>query len=245
MSAVVLLLSFIPAILMFFFLRKNREDPEYQKACVKLLWKGVLSAALVTLADFIVVLLWGLTGLGDIHWLVDTLFKNFVIFATVEETVKFHTAKKALKEQMTVSRLDVISFMAIAAMGFGMIEDVVYMFESNIGQIIVRGVMMGHVGYGLMMGLIYSKGMKNNNKLSKFLALLIPILIHGLYDFSLNENLPDVFAFIAVLNAFAVTVFIIVMIFFIRKKRKDPEFTDPFIMKDAEAATEEANQAAA
>ncbi|MBO4818630.1 MAG: PrsW family intramembrane metalloprotease [Firmicutes bacterium] len=241
MSVLVLLLSFIPAILMFFFLRKNREDPDYRKACGKLLWKGVLSAALVTLADLIVVLLWGLTGLGDIHWLVNALFKTFVIFATVEEAVKFRTAKKALNEQRAVSRLDVISFMAISAMGFGMIEDVVYMLETNIGQIIVRGVMMGHVGYGLIMGLIYSKGMKNGSKFAKFLGLLIPILIHGLYDFSLTENLPEVFDFLAVLNAFGVTVFIIVMIFIIRKKRKDPEFTVPFITKDEETAVPEAN----
>ena len=142
--------------------------------------------------------------------------------------MKFLCGRKFIRKDLAkVSRLDVITYMAIAAMAFGLFEDILYMFETNIGQILVRGFLMGHVGYGMIMGRLYGKGMKENNKVYKVLAILIPILLHGLYNFSLGEGLPDVFAFIVVTETFITTVYLIYSIFFIRKKRTDPEFTDP------------------
>lgn len=237
----VLLASFIPSILLFLFLRNNRKDDEnFRKNCNKLLWQGVLIAIGVTLLDAAIVLLWNLTGLGGKNMIVDLLFKTFVVNATAEETVKFLNGRKYIKEDIyRVSRLDVITYMALAAMAFGLFEDILYMFETNIGQILVRGFLMGHVGYGMMMGRLYGKGMKEEKTVYKVLALLIPILLHGLYNFSLKDGLPDVFAFVAVTETFVTTVFLIYMIFFIRKKRNDPEFTDPIYKSDDVTVTDE------
>ncbi len=222
----VLLASFIPSLGMFFFLRKNRDDKEYHKACGRLLLKGVLCAVGITLVDLVLKTFWGIIGIGDKNWLIDELFHNFIVYAGAEEAVKFYFAKKSIKKDLTeVSRLDIISFMALTAMGFGLFEAVIYAVQTNIPQIIVRGILMGHVGYGLLMGLAYSKGVAQNKNVYKVLALLLPIFVHGLYDFSLNDKLPELFMYLAVLNAIATTVFIIVMISFIRKKRKDPSYT--------------------
>ena len=225
----VLLASFIPSILLFLFLRNNKKDDEdYRKTCNKLLWQGVLIAIGVTLLDAAIVLLWGLTGLGKKNWIVDLLFKTFVVNATAEELMKFLNGRKYVKRDLAkVSRLDVITYMAIAAMAFGLFEDILYMFETNIGQILVRGFLMGHVGYGMMMGRLYGKGLKEDKTVYKVLAVLIPILFHGLYNFSLKDGLPDAFAFVVVTETFITTVYLIYSIFFIRKKRNDPEFTDP------------------
>ena len=224
----VLLASFIPSILLFLFLRNNREDEEYRKTCDRLFWQGLLIAMGVTLADAAIILLWNLAGLGKNNMIVNLLFKTFVVNATVEETMKFLCGRKFIrKDSDKVSRLDVITYMAIAAMAFGLFEDILYMFETNIGQILVRGFLMGHVGYGMIMGRLYGKGLKENRTVYKVLAILIPILLHGLYNFSLGEGLPDVFAFIVVTETFITTVYLIYSIFFIRKKRNDPEFTEP------------------
>ena len=224
----VLLASFIPSVLLFLFLRKNKDDGDYRKSCDKLLWQGVLITTAVGLADAAVVLLWRLTGIGEKNRIVDLLFRTFVVNATVEETMKFLTGKKFIKKDLAkVSRLDVIAYMAIAAMGFGLFEDIFYMFQTNIGQILVRGFLMGHVGYGMIMGRLYGKGMKEGKTLYKVLGILVPILLHGLYNFSLGEDLPEVFNFVVVTETFIVTAYLIYSIFFIRKKRNDPEFTDP------------------
>ncbi|MBQ6479047.1 MAG: PrsW family intramembrane metalloprotease [Erysipelotrichaceae bacterium] len=229
----VLLASFIPSILLFLFLRKNKDDEDYRKTCDKLFWQGFLIATAVGLADAVIVLLWRLTGLGQKNVIVDLLFRTFIVNATVEETMKFLTGKRFIKKDLAkVSRLDVITYMAIAAMAFGLFEDIFYMFETNIGQILVRGFLMGHVGYGMVMGRLYGKGMKEDKTLYKVLGLLIPILLHGLYNFSLGEGLPDVFAFVVVTETFLVTVFLVYMIIFIRKKKNDPEFTEPIYQKN-------------
>ena len=229
----VLLASFIPSILLFLFLRKNREDEDYRKTCDKLFWQGILIATAVGLADAVVVLLWRLTGLAEKNRIVDLLFRTFIVNATVEEMMKFLTGRKFIKKDLArVSRLDVITYMAIAAMAFGLFEDILYMFQTNIGQILVRGFLMGHVGYGMIMGRLYGKGMKENRTVYKVLALLVPIFLHGLYNFSLGEGLPDVFAFIVVTETLLVTAYLIYSIFFIRKKKNDPEFTEPIYQKN-------------
>ena len=239
----VLLASFIPSVLLFLFLRKNKDDQEYRKTCDKLFWRGFLIAVGVTLLDAGVVLLWSMTGLGGKNAIVDLLFKTFIVNATVEETMKFLTGRKYVRKDLAkVSRLDVITYMAIAAMAFGLFEDILYMLQTNIGQILVRGFLMGHVGYGMMMGRLYGKGMKENKTVYKVLAVLVPILLHGLYNFSLGDGLPDVFAIIVVTETFITTVYLIYSIFFIRKKRQDPEFTEAIYgtVKAAEESTEEA-----
>ena len=228
MKYLILLASFIPSILLFLFLRKNKEDEEYRKTCNKLLWQGFLIAMGVTFADILIVLLWNMSGLGGRNGIVDLLFKTFIVNATVEETMKFLCGRKFIRKDLEkVSRLDVITYMAVTAMAFGLFEDILYMFETNIGQILVRGFLMGHVGYGMMMGRLYGKGMKEDRTVYKVLAVLIPILLHGLYNFSLGEDLPDVFAFIVVTETFITTAYLIYSVFFIRKKRNDPEFTEP------------------
>ena len=226
---IALIISFIPSILMFLFLRNNRkDDEEYKKNCTKLLWQGIPIALLVCLADLLLSILFGLTGVGDNSQILKDLFKCFVINATVEETCKFFVGNKYIKDDAEkVSRLDVISYLTIAAISFALIEDVVYMFSTNIGQIIIRGILMGHVPYELFMGLYYGKGLAENNKGYKILAFVVPILFHGSYNFLLNEYLPDWTGIVVILEVLVEVVFLVYMIFFIRKKRNDPEFTGP------------------
>ena len=236
LSIIVLLISFIPSLLMFLFLRNNRkEDEEYRKDCLRLLGKGFLITILVFLSDFVLKYLWFLTGIAKNHIWIDRLFTCFIINATVEEVCKFLVANKYIKKNKEkVSRLDIISFIAIAAISFGLLEDVVYVFTTNIGQIIVRGILMGHVPYALIMGLFYCKSIAENKPVYKILAFLVPILLHGSYNFLLSEGLPDWTAFIVVSEVIIETIFMIYMVFFIRKKRNDETYLCPIFNNDIE-----------
>ena len=229
-----LIVSFVPSVLMFLFLLNNRkDDEEYQKNCTKLFWKGVPISLLVCLMDLILTLVFSFSGLSEAPELLKDVFKCFVINATVEETCKFLVANKYIKaDRERVSRLDVISYLTIAAISFGLVEDIVYMFSTNVGQIIVRGVLMGHVPYELFMGLFYGKGLAENNKGCKILAFVVPILFHGSYNLLLKESMPDWSAVVVITEVFIEVIFLVYMIFFIRKKRNDPQYTSP-IFADA------------
>ena len=224
-----LIISFVPSILMFLFLRNNRKDDrEYRRNCSRLLFKGLAICALVFLFDLLLEIPWGLTGIGEKHPMIDRLFTCFLVNAFVEEICKFLTARKTIRSDTDrVSRLDIISYMTIAAISFGLLEDVVYMFGTGIGQIIVRGVLMGHVPYAMVMGLFYGKAAAENKPVYKVLAILVPVLLHGTYNFCLTDGMPDITAFIVVTEVLAETVFMIFMIFFIKKKRNDPVYTCP------------------
>ena len=223
------IVSFIPSILLFLFLRNNRkEDEQYRKDCLKLLGQGFLIALLIFLFDLIIKIPWNLIGIGKKYPMIDRLFTCFIVNATVEEISKFLVANNLIKNNSAkVSRLDIISFLTISAIGFGLVEDMIYVFTTNIGQIIVRGIQMGHVPYQLLMSMLYTKGIIDRDDKFRVLAFVAPILLHGTYNFLLTPDLPDWTIPIELLLVLAEFIYIIYMIFFIRKKRNDTSYTDP------------------
>ncbi|MBR3228410.1 MAG: PrsW family intramembrane metalloprotease [Erysipelotrichaceae bacterium] len=228
---IALLVSLVPSILLFLNLYNDRnKDEGYRSDCRGLFWSGLLSAVFVTVACLILDIAWSLIGIKTAHPLINQLFRAFIIAATVEECAKFVVVRPYFrKNRDTLTRLDVLTYLSISALSFGMLESVVYLFESNIGQILVKGFLLGHVGYGMIMGLLYGKGLAENKMIYKVLALLVPILLHGSYDFCLKDDVSDVLAVIVVTGTFLMTVFIIYMIFFIGKKRRDPAYNTPLM----------------
>ncbi len=233
----VALLSFIPSILMFLFLRNNRkEDETYRKDCNALLGKGLLICVIVFLGDFAISIPWNMTGIGDKYPLIDEIFTCFIINALIEEGAKFLTANKFItKDKSKTSKLDVISFLVIAALAFGLLEDIVYAFNTNLGQIIVRGILMGHVPYAMVTGQLYGKGIAEKKKWLGVLGFVIAVLLHGTYNLMLKEDLPDWSAFVVVTETALEFIYMIYMIFFIRKKRNDPEYNRPIFTESQEA----------
>ena len=91
---------------------------------------------------------------------------------------------------------------------------------------------MGHVPYALFMGLLYSKSIVEKKPFLKVLAFVVPILLHGSYNFLLGDNLPEWSAFVVVTEVILETVFMFYMIFFMKKKRNDPAFTSPVFTEE-------------
>ncbi|MBQ6560219.1 MAG: PrsW family intramembrane metalloprotease [Erysipelotrichaceae bacterium] len=225
----VLLLSFIPSILMFLFLRNNRKDDEvYRKDCNALLGKGLLICMIVFLGDLALKIPWNMTGIGEKYPLINEIFTCFIINALIEEGVKFLTANKSIKKDISkTSKLDVISYLVIAALSFGLLEDIAYVFSTNIGQIIVRGILMGHVPYAMLTGQLYGKGIAEKKKWFGVLGFILSVLLHGTYNFMLKDDLPDWSAFVVVTETALEFIYMICMIFFISKKRNDPDYNRP------------------
>ena len=231
-NIIALIVSYIPAAALFFYLKGLKKDDEaYQKNCLKLLGKGVLSSVGVTLVSGLISLAWHLTGMDKISPLLTAAFKCFVVYAFAEELVKFLNANKTVREnQATVSWLDVMAYMSIVAIGFHIIESLLYFFSTNTIEILVRGITAGHPTYGLLMGYFMGKAGYTGQKKYRVLGLLAPIMLHGLYDFGLAEE------FIALNDNLIFFVFIILliticlffrMIFFIRKVRHEEKYTAP------------------
>ncbi|MBQ1566540.1 MAG: PrsW family intramembrane metalloprotease [Erysipelotrichaceae bacterium] len=224
-----LLVSCIFPLGLYFYLKTARkEDKEYQKDCWDLLWNGFLLGFPVFGFSLLCFLAFKLLHLGD-NWIVKLFFSNFVLKAVSEELMKYLLSSKIIKKNHAkISFLDLMAYTTISAIGFEIMESFTYLFSSNVGQIIVRGVTNMHAAFGLIMGYLMATGYKKNWKHPVLCGLVVPIIIHGVYDLCLSEEIADTdWGLLSLLIAFICLVINIVNYFFMNKARKDPYYTDP------------------
>ncbi|MBQ3459282.1 MAG: PrsW family intramembrane metalloprotease [Solobacterium sp.] len=235
-----LLASFIVPLAMFFFMKSSHKDDEnYQKDCNTLLLKGSLLAPPVFLFSLAMNLLFTFVFKGNASPLLKAIFKAFFLAALSEEIMKYLVANKTIQNNKAkVSFLDVMAYTCIAAIGFELMEAVVYVFITNVPQILVRGITCMHGTFGLIMGYILAKQWKTDKNASPVLAILAATLIHGAYDFCLNEIVYEgAGGYIALAIAIFCLAVNIFSFFYIRKKREEAYYTEP-LFPEAAAQTE-------
>ena len=227
---IVFLISLIPCVFYYYFLKRLKGDnTEYKKDCRKSLVKGLGSAVPVFLLDLVINILLGLIGISDTASpVVNTLIRCFVVNAFVEELVKVWIGKKTIKKNHdTVSWLDMIAFIAISSIGFEITESIVYIFSSSPGQLLVRGLSVMHLSFGLIEGWYNGKYASTGQKIYSVLSLAVSMLIHGTYNFGLSDEAPEILGVLSLIFAAASLVYWIYMIFWIRKRKDDPVYSSP------------------
>ena len=229
-----LLISLIPSLVLYFYLRNlRRDDAEYRLNCRYLLRRGILCSFAVAFLALIFSIIWGITGVGQSSPLLKKAFSAFIRAAFVEELVKYLTVNKVIKKNIdTVSWLDCITYSAIVGIGFQLIETVVYLVESNPIQILVRGINMGHPNYGMLMGYFIGKALYTDKRSYRIAALGLPFVIHGLYDFSLADELMainDNFVFLPFIVIFVEVIILIRFLLLIRKERHGIKYTQSIL----------------
>ncbi len=209
----------------------------YRKSCNSAIIRGVISVlpilALSAVLFFLNMFL-RVTILHDADPLIYKAIYTFVVLAFAEELIKYLAFRFLLnKKTYAYSWADVVAFMVIIGTTFGILEDIPYAFGSNPIEMLVRGVTMGHVGYGFIMGWFYGKSLHTGKKHFTIIAFILPFILHGLYDFSLSPEfiaINDDFAIIAVsLALFDIILLILMIRFFIRSKKK-AFYNEPLIM---------------
>ena len=200
LSILFFVLSIVPSVLIFIWLRNRQKDHIlYRKKCTYSFVRGLISVLPIILLSAILYIL--------IRVLNAVLLKNLK------------------RNPYAYSWADIVAFMVIIGTGFGLIEDIPYAIGASPIIMLVRGFTMGHVGYGFIMGWFYGKRLHTGKKRYGAIAILLPWLIHGLYDFSLTPELLEVndnLAIIGVSLALLDIVLLILMIrFFIRAKKQE------------------------
>ena len=231
LSLLGLVISCIPSIFLYVYLRNLRkDDPGYLSECRCLLRNGILCSFGVAALALAVNIIWSISGPGRDMPLFRAAFKAFILAALTEELVKYLTADKVIKKNAgSVSWLDCIAYSAVVGIGFQLIETVVYMLESNVGQILIRGFTMGHPAYGMLMGYYTGKALYTGKRSFRVFAFVCPFLIHGLYDFSLAEEfqaLNDNLVFVPFIMVLIEMIVLIRILLLIRKERNGTKYTD-------------------
>ena len=237
--AVGFIASLIPSVLLFIWFRGLKSDQTYKECCKNAFINGLIAVFPVMLLSATFAILKHAL-LVNVNPLLYEAFHCFVVLALSEELAKYYMSRKLIDKVIgSVSWLDLIIFMGIVGIGFGIAENVVYSIGSNPIVMLIRGLSIGHGGYGMMTGYFLGKVMKSGKRdlLHGLLAIVPAWLIHGLDDFGLSNEvlaLGDWTAFISMSLAIFEVIVLIGFILFIRKAINDEKYTAP-LLANAEA----------
>ena len=225
------LISVIPSIILYKWLKKKNKDNE--EICKKAFINGIIAVFPIMLASFIFYIGEVILKFFDINTILKEAYHTFFVLAFAEELVKFLMFKYLLKKNPgEYSWFNITMFMTIVGIGFGVIENFTVSIGSSPIEMAIRGISIGHAGYGFIMGWFYGKMLKTGNKTYGVLAFLIPWVLHGLYDFGLSDELlkaSDKFAFISVTLEIVCIVFVFLIIRFAKKRSKSEVYNKPVI----------------
>lgn len=230
------MISIIPAAVLYKWLKKQGKNEKYEKICKKALIRGILVIFLVLLLSGTLQAVTSLAMWGHKGTLAYAAIHTFFVLAFAEELAKFLVFRSLLKNnEFQYSWFNITILMTIIGLGFGCIENSVMMVGVNLIVAVIRGLSMGHVGYGFIMGWFYGKGLKTGRRIFKVLSFLVPWLLHGLYDFGLTEELlavNDNLAIVSVSLELVCIIMIFVIIRFVKKRRKDIKYTKALQIKN-------------
>ena len=187
--------ALLPAVaLMWYIWKKDRIEPE----SLSLVKNLALLGALTTIPASILELIGGKllrTFLPETGYVYLFLF-YFLFVAGSEELGKFLVLRIRTWNSPAFSfTYDAVVYAVAASLGFAALENVLYVVLSGFGTAILRAVtaVPGHAVFGVFMGYHYGiakraavYGDRALARREMLLTYLVPVLLHGCYDFLLS-----------------------------------------------------------
>ncbi len=184
--------AIIPAV--FLMIKVYRSD-KLERESPYLIWHliraGVLSALLALVEERILSVLLDATVPVDSPLYDIILYFGIVAFA--EESSKYLFMKKETWKSWEFNcQFDGVVYAVFVSLGFALWENISYVMMYGFGTALVRAVtaIPGHACFGVFMGIFYGiakrldyRGENLASKLMRFLALVLPALLHGAYDY--------------------------------------------------------------
>ena len=186
-----LALALIPviALLVFIYFKdKNEKEP------VGLL-VGLFFAGLGTIITAVIIELIGEVILNLIipyDSMVKAVLLAMIVVGPAEEFGKYMVLRLITwKSKQFNYSYDAIVYAVFVSLGFAAIENVGYVFQNGWGTAVLRmfTAIPGHASFAVFMGYFYSKAKyayitKNQSAYHKYnaLSLVIPMVLHGIYD---------------------------------------------------------------
>lgn len=170
-----------------------------EKEPIHLLFVLFFLGVLITVpARYVEQLLLSVTGLSTINYF-DSFLLAFLVIAVVEEGYKFLVLLIAVwKNKNFDYKYDAIVYSVFISLGFATLENILYVQNTGLSVAIWRGIISvpAHAFYAIASGFFFglakecsSKKEKSKTILFLFLSILVPIILHGIFDFLLlTEN---------------------------------------------------------
>jgi len=185
------LLAIIPSIVLLVYIyKKDKIEKEPKKLLFKCFLWGIIIIIPVIIIEQILESVLGLFATSGSFFYA--LCDGFIVAAFSEELFKYLALKlKTWKSPDFDYSFDGIVYAVFVSLGFATFENILYVLEGDISTAFLRmfTAVPGHAYDAVFMGYFYSKAKKAEIdgdillcKKYKRKALLVPILMHGIYD---------------------------------------------------------------
>ena len=180
-----------PLFLLFLIYRQDKIEQEPKRLILKLFLLGaIIPIIFVKLFSGVIGAVISLLGTGLLY----SLARWFIQVALLEEFGKYFVLTRFIWNDREFNyRFDGIVYSVAVSLGFAAIENLLYVFSYGVSTGILRAItaipahtiFAVYMGYYLGEAKFYSIRMPDSNKWAenKRLSLLIPVLLHGMYDF--------------------------------------------------------------
>ena len=225
-----IIVSIVPCIIFYKWLKSIFNEDKYKELCKKSLLKGIFAVLPIILTSATFFIIGRIAHYFYPNELAYQMYYKIVVLAFSEELIKFILFKRLIKKndyKYSIFNLTII--MTIIGIGFELIESVTFAIGSNPITMLIRGITLGHMGYGFIMGYFYAKMLKTKKKRYGLLSFGIPWFLHGLYDFSLNDEflaLNDNLVIVAFLLTLISIICVVLIIIFVKKRKNDKEYIE-------------------
>jgi RsiW-degrading membrane proteinase PrsW (M82 family) len=176
-----ILSAILPIVLFMYFIYKEDTVKEPWQLLAKYFILGMIAVIPV----FYIELLF--TALFE-HY-NHPFFEAYVVAALTEESVKFLVLFLLSKRKDIDEYYDGIVFAVYVSLGFALVENCMYVLNGGHRVAIVRFIFSvpGHGLWGVIMGYFFALATfsKSNSIKYYWLSLLVPIILHGSFDFFL------------------------------------------------------------
>ncbi|HLR33995.1 MAG TPA: PrsW family glutamic-type intramembrane protease [Tissierellales bacterium] len=137
--------------------------------------------------------------------ILGTFYTAFIVAGLTEEYFKrLVVLKVAYNSEYFNEKLDGIVYSVFASMGFATVENIIYVvyrYTNNPYIGLYRGIFSvpAHAVFGITMGYYLSLAKfsqdKTRTRANYYKSLLMPVIFHGIFDFILMANLPQLTIF--------------------------------------------------
>ncbi len=180
------------ALLTFFYVR-DRYDQEPRSLLIRVFLYGMGVTVIAALLG-----VFGLNALRRVFLAESLLYlvlENFVVIALVEEGLKFLVVMRLAYHHLAFNEpYDGMIYAITASLGFAALENILYVVQGGAQIALVRGLLSvpGHALFAAAMGYYLGRARfsRTDGQETRNLqrALLIPVLLHGIFDLLLSSN---------------------------------------------------------
>ena len=219
----------LPAfILLVYVYRRDHVESEPRGLLLTLLICGILATVLAVIAESAgaAVLAFFLPG-GENNPAYG-VWMYFVIVALSEEGFKYLTMHlRTWRSPEFNCRFDGVVYAVFVSLGFALFENIGYVMMYGLGAALMRAItaVPGHASFGVFMGAYYGMARRSENRgehgqsvFWRILAVLVPTLIHGMYDYIAATQAETVSTTFVV---FVIVVFVLASVLLKQLSRRD------------------------